>query len=66
MLKLWRLREAVHDHGTHRVWQRRFFAWIVYADNRRNQKLAYLHNNPVKRGLAKESAQGPWSSWRYY
>jgi len=30
------------------------------------EKLNYLHNNPVKRGLVKEPGDWPWSSWRYY
>jgi putative transposase len=30
------------------------------------EKLNYMHNNPVKRGLVKEPGDWPWSSWRYY
>jgi hypothetical protein len=28
--------------------------------------LTYIHNNPVKRGLVKESEEWAWSSWRFY
>jgi len=43
-----------------------------WADNHRwtarqaEEKLNYLHNNPMKRGLVKEPGDWPWSSWRYY
>ena len=30
------------------------------------EKLNYLPNNPVKRGLVKEPGDGPWSRWRFY
>jgi hypothetical protein len=30
------------------------------------EKLNYLHNNPVKRGLVKEPGDWPRSSWRFY
>ena len=26
----------------------------------------HMHNNPVKRGLAAQPGDRPWSSWRYY
>jgi putative transposase len=30
------------------------------------QKLNYMHNNPVRRGLVAQPGDWPWSSWRYY
>jgi hypothetical protein len=27
--------------------------------------LHYMHNNPLKRGLAKHPGDWPWSSWRF-
>ncbi len=33
---------------------------------KRDEKLHYMHNNPVKRGLVKELGDWPWSSWRFY
>ncbi len=30
------------------------------------EKLGYIHNNPVRRGLVSEPGEWPWSSWRFY
>ena len=30
------------------------------------EKLNYMHNNPVKRGLVRSPGDWPWSSWRFY
>jgi putative transposase len=34
--------------------------------HKRVEKLRYMHRNPVKRGLAAEPQQWPWSSFRDY
>jgi hypothetical protein len=41
-------------------------AFNVYSEAKRREKLNYMHNNPVKRGLVKEPGDCPWSSWRFY
>ena len=30
------------------------------------EKLNYMHNNPVKRGLVSSPEEWPWSSFRFY
>ena len=30
------------------------------------QRMGHPHNNPVKRGLVKNPADWPWSSFRFY
>jgi hypothetical protein len=30
------------------------------------EKLDYMHNNPVTRGLVSSPGDWPWSSWRFY
>ena len=35
-------------------------------EKKRREKLNYMHNNPVKRGLVKQPGDWPWSSWRFY
>lgn len=57
---------TVHDHARFRVWQRRFYDLNVWSPKKRDEKLTYMHNNPVKRGLATEPEAWPWSSWRFY
>ena len=29
------------------------------------EKLDYMHNNPVERRLVSSSSEWPWSSWRF-
>jgi hypothetical protein len=38
----------------------------VWSENKREEKLNYIHNNPVKRGLVDEPDQWRWSSYRSY
>jgi hypothetical protein len=36
-------------------------SWKKYLE-----KLGYMHNNPVKRGLVASPGDWPWSNWRFY
>jgi len=60
------LPETVHDESRYRVWQRRFYDFNVWSEEKRLEKLEYMHGNPVKRRLVKSAADWPWSSWRFY
>jgi len=59
-LPLWQ--EAV-DYG--RIWQPRFYDFVVFSEHKRVEKLRYMHRNPVKRGLVLEPEQWLWSSSRH-
>jgi putative transposase len=48
------------------VWQRRFYDFNVFTGKKRKEKLLYMHNNPVERGLVESSIGWKWSSARYY
>jgi hypothetical protein len=48
------------------VWQRRFYDFAVWSAAKRQEKLHYIHQNPVRRGLVLEPEQWAWSSARYY
>jgi hypothetical protein len=61
-----RLLRAVHDQAHCRVWQRRFLPFGVLSEKKTREKLDYMRNNPVKRGLAASPGNWPWSSWRFY
>lgn len=61
-----RLPPTVHSDSRYRVWQRRFYPFNVYSEKKRLEKLNYMHNNSLKRGLASSSDQWPWSSFRFY
>jgi putative transposase len=60
-LSLWR---APLDHG--RIWQPRFYDFVVFTEKKRVEKLRYMHRNPVKRGLVLEPQQWSWSSFPHY
>jgi putative transposase len=49
-----------------RVWQHRFYDFVVFAEKKRVEKLRYMHRNPVVRGLVLEPEQWIWSSCRHY
>jgi putative transposase len=47
-------------------WQRRFYDFNVKTEEKRKEKLRYLHQNPVTRGLVERPEDWPWSSFRHY
>lgn len=49
-----------------RFWQARFYDFNVWTENKRVEKLRYMHRNPVKRGLVEFPEQWHWSSYRFY
>jgi putative transposase len=49
-----------------RIWQPRFYDFVVFSEHKRVEKLRYIHRNPVKRGLVLEPHQWAWSSFRHY
>ena len=66
MLAKLRLPPTVHDQPAFRVWQRRFYPFGVYSDKKQQEKLDYMHANPVERRLVDSADQWPWSSFRFY
>ena len=53
------------DGSHYRLWQRRFYPFNVFSEKKRQEKLNYMHNNPVQRGLVSAPGDWPWSSWRF-
>lgn len=54
------------QRGAVQFWQRRYYDFKVHNDEKRVEKLRYLHRNPVKRGLVEKPEDWPWSSFRHY
>jgi putative transposase len=52
--------------GLPRFWQVRYYDFPVWSEKRRIDKLRYIHNNPVKRGLVSSAEEWEWSSFRQY
>ncbi len=48
------------------VWQPRYYDFNLYSSHKIQEKLAYMHLNPVRAGLAEQPCDWPWSSARYY
>jgi hypothetical protein len=47
-------------------WQHRFYDFNVWSDKKKIEKLEYMHQNPVKRGLVQDPKDWPWSSCGFY
>jgi len=47
-------------------WQARYYDFNVFTEEKRVEKLRYMHRNPVKRGLVEKPNDWPWSSFRHY
>jgi len=54
------------DGGLRRFWQRRYYDFNVYSRAKVQEKLHYMHANPVKEKLVQHPGDWPWSSWCYY
>ncbi len=60
----WRSGRRSVERG--RIWQSRFYDFVVFSEHKRVEKLRYMHGNPVKRGLVLEPQEWAWSSFRHY
>jgi putative transposase len=47
-------------------WQRRFYDFNVWSAKKRNEKMNYMHFNPVKTGLVTHPKDWLWSSYGFY
>jgi putative transposase len=47
-------------------WQARYYDFLMHSEEKRVEKLRYMHRNPVKRGLVEKPEQWQWSSFRHY
>jgi putative transposase len=61
-----RLPAAKHIGELPGFWQARFYDFNVYSHEKKNEKLDYMHANPVNRGLVRHPQDWPWSSWAFY
>lgn len=47
-------------------WQRRYYDFNVHSEEKRIEKMRYIHRNPVKRGLVPRPEDYRWSSFNHY
>ena len=61
------LKIAVSKRAEERpFWQARYYDFNVFTQEKRLQKLNYMHWNPIKRGLVEKPEEWLWSSVHYY
>jgi putative transposase len=48
------------------VWQARYYGFNVFTREKLEEKLDYMHLNPVRAGLAEKTTDWPWSSARWH
>ncbi len=44
------------------VWQKSFYDFVVYSEEKFREKLNYIHANPVRRGIVKDPRDYRFSS----
>ncbi|MBS1804586.1 MAG: transposase [Acidobacteria bacterium] len=52
--------------GAEPFWQARYYDFNVWNEEKRVEKLRYIHRNPVRRGLVKNAEDWQWSSFVHY
>ncbi|MGH3426320.1 MAG: REP-associated tyrosine transposase [Candidatus Dormibacteraceae bacterium] len=49
-----------------RFWQDRYYDFNVWSRKKHEEKIRYIHCNPVRRGLVDRPEDWPWSSFRHH
>jgi len=64
------VKQKVSSHFGHGrgipFWQRRFYDFNTWSPGKIKEKLIYMHENPLRRGLVAHPRDWPWSSWSHY
>ncbi|WP_397569525.1 REP-associated tyrosine transposase [Schlesneria sp. T3-172] len=48
------------------IWQARYYGFNIWSRAKGEEKLDYMHMNPVRAGLVERARDWPWSSARWY
>jgi len=57
---------SLHPPEGSPFWLPRYYDFNVWSEDKRIEKLRYMHRNPVKRGLVERPEDWLWSSFRHY
>ncbi len=57
--------DEAHREGS-RFWQPKYYAFQIYQRAKIEEKLQYMHENPVRAGLVERATDWRWSSARWY
>jgi hypothetical protein len=58
--------QELNAQATNPFWQSRYYDFNVWGEGKLMEKLDYMHQNPVQRGLAARPEDWAWSSARHY
>ncbi len=70
-----RIRKWYREHATHyaasfgegdKFWQPKYYSFSIYGRGKLEEKLEYMHMNPVRAGLVEKAVDWPWGSARWY
>ena len=53
-------------HVGTKVWQDRFYDFVIWDQRKTEEKIAYIHMNPVRKGLVELPEDYRWSSYREF
>ena len=56
----------LRPHDSPAFWQRRYYDFNVRSDKKFVEKVKYIHQNPVRRGLVEHPEDWRWSSFLHY
>ena len=67
LLYLFKEKKLPYKTGSlYQIWQEGSHPELISSDEMLNQKIDYIHYNPVKRGLVSEAVDWIYSSAKYY
>jgi hypothetical protein len=49
-----------------KIWQTGFYDFNIYTNKKFEEKLKYIHDNPIKHRLINDISQYKYCSWRNY
>ena len=58
--------QKLNEHATTSFWQPRYYDFNVWRESKLTEKLDYMHQNPVQRGLVTRPEDWKWSSALHY
>ena len=48
------------------IWQSKYYAFEIWSDEKLEEKLLYIHENPVRKEYCRRASDWKWSSARFY
>jgi hypothetical protein len=57
---------VVHTPAVSRIWQKTFYDFNIYSEEKLREKLNYIHWNPVRAKLCAKPEDWLWSSYTFY